>query len=51
MLALRHFPPAWSFACTLMMGWSWLDAKCPPDPLYHSPPQVDWGEKNKTKGS
>jgi len=28
-----------------------LKARCPPKTLYHSPPQLDRGEKNITKGS
>ena len=28
-----------------VVGLPWLDARCPPKPLYHSPPQLDRGEK------
>jgi len=27
------------------LGWPWLDARCPRRLLYHSPPQLDKGEK------
>ena len=30
----------------IVVGWPWLDARCPPKPLYHSPPQLDRGRKH-----
>lgn len=32
-------------------GLTLAGARCPPKPLYPSPPQLDMGEKNITKGS
>jgi len=29
--------------------WPWLEARCPPKPFYHSPPQRDRGEKIQQK--
>jgi len=26
-------------------GLAWINARCPPKPLYHSPPQLDRGEE------
>ena len=36
-----------------MVDWPWLDTKCPPKPLSHSPPQLGRGEKiqHKARGS
>jgi len=27
-------------------GLAWMNARCPPKPLYQSPPQLDRGQKN-----
>jgi len=35
--------------CANVVGWPWLDTRCPSQPLYHSPPQVDRGEKIQQK--
>jgi len=31
-------------------GLAWLDARCPPKPLYHSPSSAGQGRENMTKG-
>jgi len=32
-------------------GLAWLDARCPPKPLYHSPSSAGQERKNTVKGS
>ena len=33
----------WTYLC--VVGWPWLDARCPPKPLYHSPSSAGQGRK------
>lgn len=37
------------FSVASVVGWPWLDAGCPPKPLYHLPPQLKRGEKTEPK--
>ena len=34
-----------------LAGWPWLDSRCPPKPLYHSPSSAGQGREKITKGS
>ena len=34
-----------------VVGWPWLDTRCPPKPLYHSPFSAGQRRENMTKGS
>lgn len=31
--------------CITVLGWPWLDVRCPPKPVYHFPLQLDEGEQ------
>jgi len=35
--------PTWVMSA--VVGWPWLDTRCPPKLLYHPAPQLDRGEK------
>lgn len=42
MMLTMYFSPKTGWAC--VVGWPWLNARCPPKPLCHSPQGASWGE-------
>jgi len=39
----------WEWQQAACHGLAWLEARCPPKPVYHSPPQLDRGEECNKK--
>jgi len=46
----RYFLRFWKEK-VVAVGWPWLDARCPPKLIYHSPPSAAQGRENTMKGS
>jgi len=45
------FPPLMFYLKTYCFGLAWINARCPPKPLYRSPSSAGQGRGNMMKGS